>query len=173
MTNIKKNIFVFAVFITLVFLLGLSSFGQTFYKGVTYVLSADDYVSIKYTRTFSGASFEFITKYTIYHPTKGYAWMTVTATHNRTDRTVKVSIDDTNEGIFSHINDEETTYENPSLEPFGFRGDIGVLLGKRVPNQLMVKFASNKFENLKVVHVLGSEKSDVNNRMFFILDERN
>lgn len=150
-----------------------TAYSQTKYTGYAYVLNSDDYVTIKYTRAYSGSSDEFVTKYTIYHPTKGYAWITVTATHNRADKTVKISVDDTNEGIFSHINDEETTYETPSLEVFGFRGSVGALAGKRVPNQLMVKFVSNKFENVKVVHVLGSEKSDFNNTMYFVLDEKN
>lgn len=150
-----------------------TAYSQTKYTGYAYVLNSDDYVTIKYTRAYSGSGDEFVTKYTIYHPTKGYAWITVTATHNRADKTVKISVDDTNEGIFSHINDEETTYETPSLEAFGFRGSVGALAGKRVPNQLMVKFVSNKFENVKVVHVLGSEKSDFNNTMYFVLDEKN
>ena len=150
-----------------------TAYSQTKYTGYAYVLNSDDYVTIKYTREYSGSGDEFVTKYTIYHPTKGYAWITVTATHNRADKTVKISVDDTNEGIFSHINDEETTYETPSLEAFGFRGSVGALAGKRVPNQLMVKFVSNKFENVKVVHVLGSEKSDFNNTMYFVLDEKN
>lgn len=149
------------------------AYSQTKFTGYAYVLNSDDYVALKYTRTYSGSDNIFVTKYTIYHPKKGYAWVTVTATHNKTDKTVKISVDDTNESIFSHINDEETTYESLSLEPFGFRGAVGALGGKRVPNQLMVKFVSNKFENVKVVHVLGSEKSDFNNTMYFILDEKN
>lgn len=150
-----------------------NAYSQTKYTGYAYVLNSDDYVAVKYTRAYSGSGDEFVTKYTIYHPTKGYAWITVTATHNQANKTVKISVDDTNEGIFSHINDEETTYETPSLEAFGFRGTVGALAGKRVPNQLMVKFVSNKFENVKVVHVLGSEKSDFNNTIYFVLDEKN
>ena len=149
-----------------------NAYSQTKYTGYAYVLNSDDYVAVKYTRAYSGSGNEFVTKYTIYHPTKGYAWITVLATHNIANKTVKISVDDTNEGIFSHINDEETTYETPSLEAFGFRGSVGALAGKRVPNQLMVRFVSNKFENVKVVHVLGSEKADFNNTMYFVLDEK-
>jgi len=148
-------------------------YSQTKFTGYAYILSSDEYIAIKYTRSYSGSGDEFLTKYVIFHPTKGYAWMTVTATHNKSSKTIKVGIDDTNESIFSHINDEETNYETASLAPFGFRGDVGVLGGKRVPNQLMVKFASGKFENVKVVHVLGSEKSEFENTMYFILDEKN
>lgn len=150
-----------------------NAYSQKKYTGYAYMLNSDDYVAIKYKRAYSGSGDEFVTKYTIYHPTKGYAWVTITATHNRADKTVKISVDDTNEGIFSHINDEETTYETPSLKAFGFRGSVGALEGKRVPNQLLVKFISNKFENVKVVHVLGSEKSDFDNTMYFVLDEKN
>lgn len=150
-----------------------NSYSQTKFTGYAYLLSSNEYVPLKYTRAYSGSGNEFVTKYTIYHPKKGYAWMTVTATHNKTDKSVNVSIDDTNDGIFSHIHDEKTTYETPSLQPFGFRGSVGALGGKRTPNQLMVKFVSNKYENVKVVHVWGSDVSDFNNTYFFILDEKN
>lgn len=168
MTMTLKGLFTISLL-----LLMTNTYSQTKFTGYAYVLNSDDYVAIKYTRAYSGLGDEFVTKYTIYHPTKGYAWITVTATHNIATKTVKVSVDDTNESIFSHINDEKATYETPSLEPFGFRGTVGALGGKRVPNQLMVKFVSNKFENVKVVHVLGSEKSDFNNTMYFVLDEKN
>ena len=161
------------VVLTAIISLGVTYPNPTLYTGYAYVLSSDDYIAIKYNRTYSGSSDLFVTKYTIYHPTKGYAWMTVTATHDKINKKVDVSIDDTNEGVFSHINDETTSYENASVEPFGFRGAVGALSGKRVPNQLEVKFVSNKFENVKVIHVLGSDKTDFNNTMYFILDEKN
>jgi len=134
-----------AILVLTLLLFVMNAYSQTKYTGNAYVLNSDDYVTIKYARGYKGSGDEFVTKYTIYHPTKGYAWITVTATHNRANKMVKISVDDTNEGIFSHINDKETTYQTPSLEAFGFRGTVGALAGKRVPNQLMVKFVSNKY----------------------------
>lgn len=151
---------------------GQICFGQTL-TGLVYDLKSDDYYSIKYNRKYSGTDNEFVTKYTIYHPTKGYAWMTVTATHDKMKKEIKVSVDDTNEGIFSHINDEEIKYDSASIEPIGSRGMAGVLGGKRIPNQITVKFVSAKYENVKVVHIMGSAKSEFSNAYYFILDEKN
>lgn len=150
-----------------------NSYSQTKFTGAIYIMSSDKFVPIKYTRSYSGSGNEFITKYTIFHPQKGNAWMTVTATHNKSNKSVEISVDDTKGSIFSQIHDEKTTYETPSLEPFGFRGTLGALNGKRTPNQLMVKFASNKYENVKVVHVWGSDVHDFENTYFFVLDEKN
>lgn len=65
---------------------------------------------------------------------------------------------------------EETRYDIPSLEPFGHRGFIAEFGGSRVPNQLMVKFISKKYENIKVMHINGSIPSD-NEYIFYVLDE--
>ena len=145
---------------------------KTLTTGYVYVLSSDNYIPVKYSRTFSKIGDDFVTKYTVYHPSKGYAWRTITATHYKSDKKVKVSVDDINESIFSHINDEETTYSDASLDSFGLRGGVGALGGKRVPNQLMVRFANVKYENVILAHVLGSEKSDFNSQAYFILDEK-
>jgi len=160
---------VFTVLLT-VFL--TNAYSQTKYTGYQYVLNSDDYISFKYTREYKTVGENYVTIYKIYHPTKGHHAFTITATHYKADKKVKVDVDDAGGGIFAHINSEETTYDSASLEPFGFRGSVGALGGNRVPNQLMVKFVSNKFENVKVVHVNATEPG-TNNFYFYVLDEKN
>ena len=50
---------------------------------------------------------------------------------------------------------EETTYETPSMKPFGFRGSLG-LLDKSAPNQLAVQFLSAEAKYVRVLSFLGS-----------------
>lgn len=148
-----------------------NAYSQTKYTGYEYDLNTDDYYPFKYTREYKEEGDTFITIYKIYHPTKGHHAFTVTATHYKSEKKVKVDVEDAGGGIFAHINDEETTYETPSMEPFGFRGTVGALGGNRVPNQLMVKFVSNKYENVKVVHINASEPG-TSNFYFYVLDEK-
>lgn len=149
-----------------------SAYSQTKYTGYEYDLNTDDYYPFKYTREYKEEGDIFKTIYKIYHPTKGHHAFTVTATHYKSEKKVKVDVEDAGGGIFAHINDEETTYETPSMEAFGFRGSVGALGGNRVPNQLMVKFVSNKYENVKVVHINASEPG-TSNFYFYVLDEKN
>lgn len=145
---------------------------QTKYTGYEYDLNTDDYYPFKYTREYKEDGDVYKTIYKIYHPTKGHHAFTVTATHFKSEKKVKVDVEDAGGGIFAHINDEETTYETPSMEAFGFRGTVGAMGGDRVPNQLMVKFVSNKYENVKVVHINASEPG-TSNFFFYVLDEKN
>lgn len=156
----------------LLFIGSLTAHAQTKYTGYLYDLEYDDNYPFQYSRSYSEDSDTFVTTYKIYHATKGHHAVTVIATHYKSEKRVKVDIEDAGGGIFAHINDEETNYEEPSLEPFGFRGAVGALGGNRVPNQLMVKFVSSKFENVKVVHVNSTEPG-TNNFQFYVLDEKN
>lgn len=169
----RKKVLLFAklvlTFLLVVFM--TNAYSQTKFTGYQYVLSSNDFISFKYTREYKTVGEQYVTIYKIYHPTKGYHAFTVTATHIKSDKKVKVDVEDAGGGVFAHINSEETTYKTPSLEPFGFRGDVGALGGKRVPNQLMVKFASNKYDNVKVVHVNATEPGS-NNFYFYVLDEK-
>lgn len=149
-----------------------NAYSQTKYTGYEYDLNTDDYYPFKYTREYKEEGDIFKTIYKIYHPTKGHHAFTVTATHYKSEKKVKVDVEDAGGGIFAHINDEETTYETPSMEAFGFRGSVGALGGNRIPNQLMVKFVSNKYENVKVVHINASEPG-TSNFYFYVLDEKN
>jgi hypothetical protein len=145
--------------------------GQVVYTGIQYLLSTDTDRPIKYTRNYSGGGDEFVTTYKLYHPTKGYHAITITATHFKALKKVEVKVVDAGGGLFSDINTEEITYEAPSMESFGYRGSVGALGGDRVPNQLMVKFASSKFENVKIAHIMGFHED--NEWEFFILDVKN
>lgn len=147
------------------------AYSQTRYTGYQYSVNNDDYYSFKYTREYKEEGTVYTTIYKIFHPTKGHHAITITAEHNKSKKKVKVEVKDAGGGFFADINDEKTTYETASMEPFGFTGTISSLGGKRVPNQLMVKFVSNKFENVKVVHVYGSEPAS-SDYIFYVLDEK-
>lgn len=137
--------------------------------GYQYTLSRNSYTPFKYSRAYSSADGEFITTYSIFHPVNGKHVYTATATHNKIEKTVKVLIKDTSGGMFSRVNDESTDYEIPSLSPFGIRGDVALIAGDKVPNQLAVKFVNSKYENVKVSSVAGSR--DNNDFIFYILDK--
>lgn len=171
MKQFDSKIYKGLMMISLVLISG-NTFSQTKFTGYEYVMSDDDYYPFKYTREYKEDGDTYKTIYKIYHPTKGHHAITVTATHTKSDNKVVVDIEEAGGGLFAHMNKEETTYDTPSMEPFGFRGDIGLLGGTRVPNQLMVKFVSNKFENIKVVHV-NATSSGTSNFIFYVLDEKN
>ena len=160
----------FATFITYGQTTKKAATTQSLMTGYQYLMSSNNFTSFKYSRTYSTSGDNFITKYKIYHPTKGTHILTIIATHFKSDQKVEVVTEDANGGIFAEMNKEQTTYETPSLAAFGFRGSVGALGGKKVPNQLAVKFTSAKFENVKVASVLGSQEN--NDFEFFILDEK-
>lgn len=170
MNTSKRKVFILSIILIFTF---NSVFCQAIQKGLIYVLKTDEYIPVKYSKKYTKTTNEFITKYIILHPTKGYPWLTVTAVHNRSTKTIKVNIDDLRGSVFSHITDEIISYEIASGSLLGFRGDVGILAGNRVPNQLMVQFASSVFENINVINVLGSEKSDFDHTIYFILDKKN
>jgi len=172
MTTVKKIILTAVVpLLTLSMTSFMSPFQQqTYLRGYQYLVSTNHDTPFKYTRVYSNSGNEFVTKYTIYHPTEGYASIIITATHFKDEKKIVVKVTDAGGGIFADINQEETTYETASLSPFGFKGSVRALGGNRVPNQLMVKFASNKFENIKVMHIAGSHEN--NDFKFFVLDEK-
>lgn len=169
-----NNIFAMMALLIAISLIGnpIESFGQTKYTGYQYVVNQDDYYSFKYTREYKEEGNVYTTIYKIYHPAKGHHVITITATHDKSQKEVKVDIENAGGGIFAHINDENSSYDIASLEPFGFRGAAGALGGSRVPNQLLVKFVSKNFENVKVIHVNGTEPG-TSNFVYYVLDEKN
>jgi len=169
--TMKTKTIVLTVILTILTMFQNGIFAQNFLYGYQYSVNTDDYTKFKYTRTYSGSGDEFVTTYNIYHPTKGYHAITITATHKVSEKKVVVKVEYATGGIFSDICTEETTYETPALEPFGFRGAVGALGGNRVPNQLMVKFVSTKYENVKVVHVNGTAPGE-SEFIFYVLDEK-
>lgn len=163
----KKYIIYFLISVAFIF----NVKAQTKFSGYQYLVSSDSYLAIKYTRSYTNTSDTFKTVYKIYHPTKGHHAITITATHIKSQKSITVDVEDAGGGIFSHINSESTKYEEPSMEWFGFRGAVGAMGGKRVPNQLTLKFVSNKYENVKVVHIAGAHEN--NDFEFFVMDEKN
>lgn len=167
----KTKIYALTVILTFLTMFQNESFAQNILYGYQYNLNTDENTKFKYTRDYSESGDEYVTTYKIYHPTKGYHAITVTATHKKAEKKVIVKVEYATGGIFSDICTEETTYEEPSIKPFGFRGAVGAIGGNRVPNQLKVKFVSTKYENVKVLHVNGTVtgRSDFT---FYVLDEK-
>ena len=149
------------------------SYSQTKLTGHQYTMSSDSYIAFKYTREFQQEGDSYKTVYKIFHPTKGYHAFTMTATHLKSEKMVTVEIKNTGGGIWTHINSEKTTYETPSLETFGFRGAMGALGGNRVPNQLTVKFISNKYDYVKVMNVNSTQSGDNSDFYFYVFNEKN
>lgn len=162
----KKN----KILIPLIFLLFVGNiYSQTKYTGYYYSVNLDDYSSFKYTREYKENGNVYETIYKIYHPTKGFHIYTVIAKHIKSEKKIIVRSENAGGGNFSLLNEEDTTYENPSMEFFGYGGISNFT--DNAPNQLMVKFVSDKYENVKVAHLYASkENSDYH---FFILDEEN
>jgi hypothetical protein len=171
--NMRKTVsFLMLVILTVPVLYGqgkkAGTQGPALMTGYQYLLSRNDYTAFKYSRTYSTAADNFITVYKIYHPVSGAHFITITATHHKSSKTVEVVVEEAGGGILGEINKEHINYETPTMSIFGFRGDVGLLGGNKVPNQISVKFASPKFENIKVVNIAGSHEN--NEFEFFVLD---
>jgi hypothetical protein len=165
------------LFLTIYLFLAVTAFTQvkkkqTLLTGYQYHFDQDKYYPFKYSRSFSNVNDSFITTYKIYDPSNGKYVYTIVATHDKENRKVTVEVRDATEDMFNHICTEEITYDSLSMQPFGYRGDIGALAGssKNVPNQLGLKFVSNKFENVEVISVNGTDikSSDF---IYYVLDE--
>ena len=150
-------------------MVGITTYPQTKYTGYQYSVNSDAYYPFKYTREYEESRDIYTTVYKIYHPTKDRHIITITAVHNKPNKEVKVDIEIPGGGILAHIRSEEISYEVASIEPFGRRGSLGVLGGDRVPNQLMVRFVSNSFENIKVFHIYGTEPGS-SNQVFYVFN---
>ncbi|WP_310393755.1 energy transducer TonB [Hymenobacter sp.] len=139
-----------------------------FSTGYQYLTRTSQLTPFRYTRSFRGTGPLFTTVYKLYHPTKGTPFLTITAKHDKPAQTVVVEVADTQGSIFSQINQEETTYEGTPVTGFGFRGAVGGLFGKRIPNQLGLQFTSRRAEQVKVLSVLGEHEG--NDFEFFTLE---
>lgn len=137
--------------------------------GYKYLTRTNHFTSFRYTRSYSISGDNFQTVYRLFHPRRGTQIFTIIATHYKSDQKVEVVTESVIDKVSEEINKEKTNYVIPSLAKFGFRGSVGTLRRKKIPDQLAVKFESAKFENVKVVNVLGSKKN--NDYEFFILDE--
>ncbi len=62
---------------------------------------------------------------------------------------------------------EQTTYEAPTLKPFGLRGNWGLFV-KSAPSQLVVQFLSAHYEYVRVLSFLGSSDNGI--AQFFVFN---
>ncbi len=151
-----------------------TAFGQTTkYTGYFCTgASVDDNSPLKYTREYKQDGDVFTTLYKIYSPTDGY-YLNITATHYKSEKKIVVSIDDiTVSKEFGHISTQEITYDEPSMKMFGYANALranGMDEQGRLPNDLGLKFASIKFQNIKVVHIV----KDSSTLKWYVLDEKN
>lgn len=122
-----------------------------------------------YSRTMYEGEGQYITVYKVYSLSREHI-VTIKATHQKDIKKVSVSVVDPNGGVFSHINTEETDYEEPSMGPFGIRGSHALLAGGKVPFQLALKFLSDKFENVKVVSV-SAKRPGTNEFIYYIFND--
>src|SRR5690606_33455923 len=118
--KMKKSVFrksnVLLIIISLLFIGNIYS--QTKYTGYYYSVNLDDYTSFKYTREYKENGEVYETIYKIYHPTKGFHTYTVIAKHLKSEKKVTVRSENAGGGNFSLLNEEETTYDYPSMEFF-------------------------------------------------------
>lgn len=167
-----KKIILILVFALLgeVFLTSFEPPKTTYYTGYQYLLSTGRYTSFKYTRSYKESDDMFTTNYKLYNPETGVYMISIVGVHLKKDKKIIVKVTAADGGIFGDINEETTTYEAPTINPFGFAGSVKQLGGDNIPNQLKVKFVSNNFENINVMHIAGSH--DGGEFEFFVLDEK-
>lgn len=100
------------------------------------------------------------TIYSLYRPGSKKCRYTIIALHLKDSKKVVVSINDEQYILTVMTGKDETTYDQPSLKPFGFRGNLGIL-DKSAPNQLVVQFLSQRYEYVRVLRFLGSFSDDI------------
>ncbi len=135
---------------------GITKNNGTFFIG--YQLNAKTGVSYKinYTKSYEEVGLTYTTIYKLFNRVKGTHEMTVTAVHDKNAKKIKVTVNDPSSGIFGVNHTEEYTYQEPENGLFGIGGAAKTLGGSKIPNQLSLKFVSNKYENVLVYEVLYS-----------------
>lgn len=109
----------------------------------------------EYLASTSFADGAFKTIYKIFKPGSKKNRYTITASHYKEQKKVVVEVNDEQYLLSEMTGKEETTYEIPSMKPFGFRGNLG-LFDKSAPSQLAVQFVSPRAEYVRVLSFLGS-----------------
>jgi hypothetical protein len=169
MINILKNSII-AIVIAFTFIVSIAKAQkQSWYKGYQYYASDESSYEFKYTRKYIVVNDDFLTIYNVYSLKIGRIVRIITAKHIVKEKKVVVEIKDAKGGVFSKLNEEECSYKNLSLKPFGFRGTLAALKPNML-NQLMVKFSSSKFQYINIMEVNGTENND-DNFFFYLLDE--
>lgn len=101
------------------------------------------------------------TTYKIINPKSSEHIITIRLTHFEKDNLIQVRTSWVKGGVLSEVNEQQINYQNKSLKPFGIVGDVKLLGGNSVPNQLMLQFDNDRFESVSIIENLGfSENSD-------------
>jgi hypothetical protein len=137
-----------------------TSNGQRRYQGFLYTLQTDSREPFLYSvRTSTVGEGIYQTKYSLYD-NGGKVRYTITADHFKEEKKVVVQVYDERFLLTVMNGKDETTYEVPSLKPFGFRGNVGIF-DKAAPNQLSVQFVSNKYNFVRILNFLGSYEDNI------------
>ena len=129
--------------------------GQTTKYTGYFCTGMNELSPFKYTREYKQDGDNYITLYKIYSPTEGY-YLNITATHYKSENKIIISIDDITVKVGGHVSTQELTYEEPSVKIFGWPGMFKETYDAQnvLPNELALKFVSNKFQNVKVVSIV-------------------
>lgn len=138
------------------------------FVGYLYSLKTGTKEAFRYSVSTKFDSRAFQTIYKLSKPGTDKVRYTITASHFKPDKKVVVEVND-EQYLLSSINgNEEVKYEVEALQPFGIRGNVGVL-DKSAPNQLAVQFLSSRFEYVRVINFLGSYSNGI--FQFFLLSK--
>jgi hypothetical protein len=149
-----KTIFLMFLLITV----SIFSNAQTRYRGYLYTFQTGEKEWFEYTASTVYLNGEYLTVYEIFKPGSRKNRYTITAAHFKDSKTVTVMIKDEEYLLSEMDGSEHVIYDEPSMKPFGIRGDLS-LLAHSAPNQLAVQFISNRFEYVRVLSFLGSPSS--------------
>lgn len=145
--------------------------------GYQYAVDQGSKIPFSYTRSYQkGGKNIFITTYNIYDNKKKVI-RNIVATHDKTRKTVEVAIKDLTRNGFPTLNVERTNYNTPFMGRFGSIGKVGAIANAKArntaPSQLQVKFASRKYDYVKVVYMAGAHEDTGSDLSVYALDERN
>jgi hypothetical protein len=133
---------------------------QTKPTGYLYTQQTGSKAVFQYSITTRFANGAFQTIYKLYKQGASKNRYTITASHFKVDKKIVVEVND-EQYLLSVMNGrEEVEYETETLQPFGIRGDMGIL-DKSAPSQLAIQFVSSRFEYVRVIDFLGSTSDGI------------
>jgi hypothetical protein len=156
-----------------VFIIFSQGYSQTTKYTGYFCTGVNEFSPFKYSREYKNENdTTYVTLYKIYSPTDGY-YLNIKATHYTTKKQVVVDIDDISIKVGGHISTQEIFYEEPSLKMFGRQGSFKASFDAQnvLPNELALKFLSEKYQNIKVVYVV--KDNSFNATKWYVLDEKN
>jgi hypothetical protein len=146
------------------------------HKGTEYAVNDQKRTPLFYSKSYSKlATNVFVTTYLVYDTSKKKTLYTVVAVHNKNKKTVEVSVKDMRQRGTPIINIERTGYSTPFMGRFGSIGKVGVIGNSKTrttaPSQLSVKFASKKYDYIKVLEISGNRESSKQDLFVYILEQ--